>query len=100
MHGIRNNDWQALRQSPTVASHTYYDKETTMQRSPFKATVAAALAAALAAACIGAQAGTVTVLTSFPKELTTAYQKAFEAATRHQDRDPEQEHHRVRGLRA
>ena len=27
----------------------------------------------------GAQAGTVTVLTSFPKELTTAYQKAFEA---------------------
>ena len=27
-----------------------------------------------------AQAGTVTVLTSFPKELTTAYQKAFEAA--------------------
>lgn len=26
----------------------------------------------------GAQAGTVTVLTSFPKELTTAYQKAFE----------------------
>ncbi|WOP16845.1 ABC transporter substrate-binding protein [Ottowia sp. SB7-C50] len=26
-----------------------------------------------------AQAGTVTVLTSFPKELTTAYQKAFEA---------------------
>ena len=27
----------------------------------------------------GAQAGTVNVLTSFPKELTTAYQKAFEA---------------------
>ena len=27
----------------------------------------------------GAQAGTVTVLTSFPKELTTAYQKSFEA---------------------
>lgn len=27
-----------------------------------------------------AQAGTVTVVTSFPKELTTAYQKAFEAA--------------------
>ncbi len=27
----------------------------------------------------GTQAGTVTVLTSFPKELTTAYQKAFEA---------------------
>ncbi|MES2613321.1 MAG: extracellular solute-binding protein [Pseudomonadota bacterium] len=27
----------------------------------------------------GAQAGTVTILTSFPKELTTAYQKAFEA---------------------
>ncbi|MGN1055550.1 MAG: ABC transporter substrate-binding protein [Comamonas sp.] len=27
-----------------------------------------------------AQAGTVTVLTSFPKELTSAYQKAFEAA--------------------
>ena len=40
------------------------------------------LAAALAAGVWGAsvQAGTVTVLTSFPKELTTAYQKAFEAA--------------------
>ena len=40
------------------------------------------LAAALAAGVLGAsvQAGTVTVLTSFPKELTTAYQKAFEAA--------------------
>ncbi len=37
----------------------------------------AALAALSAAAL--AQAGTVTVLTSFPKELTTAYQKAFEA---------------------
>jgi len=47
-----------------------------MQRSLFTATAAAALAAA----CLTAQAGTVTVLTSFPKELTTAYQKAFEAA--------------------
>lgn len=42
---------------------------------------AAALATGLGlfVALQGAQAGTVTVLTSFPKELTTAYQKAFEA---------------------
>lgn len=40
---------------------------------------AGALAAGLLCAVQGAQAGTVTVLTSFPKELTTAYQKAFEA---------------------
>ena len=40
------------------------------------------LAIAMAAGMWGAavQAGTVTVLTSFPKELTSAYQKAFEAA--------------------
>ena len=38
----------------------------------------AVLAAALATSSL-AHAGTVTVLTSFPKELTTAYQKAFEA---------------------
>ena len=42
------------------------------------------LAGALVAALVGfwqpAGAGTVTVLTSFPKELTSAYQKAFEAA--------------------
>lgn len=40
------------------------------------------LALAIAATLMGtvAQAGTVTVLTSFPKELTSAYQKAFEAA--------------------
>ena len=42
------------------------------------------LAGALAAGLFGmfqaAGAGTVTVLTSFPKELTTAYKKAFEAA--------------------
>ena len=35
---------------------------------------------ALATAHGAAQAGTVTVLTSFPKELTDAYRKAFEAA--------------------
>ncbi|MDH4415865.1 MAG: extracellular solute-binding protein [Acidovorax sp.] len=40
---------------------------------------AGALAAGLLCVAQGAQAGTVTVLTSFPKELTTAYQKAFEA---------------------
>ncbi|WEM01376.1 MULTISPECIES: ABC transporter substrate-binding protein [Delftia] len=40
----------------------------------------AAMAAGLWGAAMAAQAGTVTVLTSFPKELTTAYQKAFEAA--------------------
>ena len=38
-----------------------------------------ALAAGLLSAGLAAQGGTVTVLTSFPKELTTAYQKAFEA---------------------
>lgn len=38
------------------------------------------LAASLLAGAGWAQAGTVTVLTSFPKELTGAYQKAFEAA--------------------
>lgn len=41
------------------------------------------LAVAMAAAGVwgaAAHAGTVTVLTSFPKELTSAYQKAFEAA--------------------
>lgn len=40
---------------------------------------AGAIAAGLLCAGPVAQAGTVTVLTSFPKELTTAYQKAFEA---------------------
>ena len=39
--------------------------------------LATALVAAFAAPA--AWAGTVTVLTSFPKELTSAYQKAFEA---------------------
>lgn len=38
------------------------------------------LAASLLASVGWVQAGTVTVLTSFPKELTGAYQKAFEAA--------------------
>lgn len=47
-----------------------------MQRS----ILAGALAASLFGAAQVASAGTVTVLTSFPKELTTAYQKAFEAA--------------------
>ena len=44
-------------------------------------TLAAATGVALGAALAAplALAGTVTVLTSFPKELTTAYQKAFEA---------------------
>lgn len=40
----------------------------------------AILLAGLMSAAWSVQAGTVTVLTSFPKELTTAYQKAFEAA--------------------
>jgi phosphoglycerate transport regulatory protein PgtC len=35
---------------------------------------------ALTAALLGAQAGTVTVVTSFPKELTQAYKSAFEKA--------------------
>ncbi|MDO8277741.1 MAG: extracellular solute-binding protein [Burkholderiaceae bacterium] len=37
------------------------------------------VAAALATAFAGSHAGTVTVLTSFPKELTEAYKKAFES---------------------
>ena len=40
--------------------------------------LAIALGVALAAPAVSA--GTVTVLTSFPKELTTAYKKAFESA--------------------
>ena len=47
-----------------------------MQRS----IVAAALAAGFCGLALPAIAGQVTVITSFPKELTTAYQKAFEAA--------------------
>jgi len=43
-------------------------------------TLAALLAASLMGATSLASAGTVTVLTSFPKELTAAYKKAFEAA--------------------
>ena len=43
------------------------------------ATAIAAVSAGLFSASI-AQAGTVTVINSFPKELTSAYQKAFEAA--------------------
>ena len=39
-----------------------------------------ALAAALLAACMPAMAGTVTVITSFPKDLTQAYKSAFEKA--------------------
>jgi len=50
----------------------------TMQRT--QGWLAAALAASAFAMALPAGAGTVTVLTSFPKELTTAYQKAFEAA--------------------
>ena len=38
----------------------------------------AVLAAALASLCLPAFAGTVTVITSFPKELTQAYKTAFE----------------------
>lgn len=38
-----------------------------------------AAALAVLAASTWVHAGTVTVLTSLPKELTTAYQKAFEA---------------------
>ena len=47
-----------------------------MQRS----IVGAALAAGFCGLALPAIAGQVTVITSFPKELTTAYQKAFEAA--------------------
>lgn len=43
-------------------------------------TLAALLAAGLFGAAQLASAGTVTVITSFPKELTAAYKKAFEAA--------------------
>ena len=43
-------------------------------------TLSALLAAGAFAAVQTVNAGTVTVITSFPKELTTAYKKAFEAA--------------------
>ena len=43
-------------------------------------TLSALLAAGAFAAVQSVNAGTVTVITSFPKELTTAYKKAFEAA--------------------
>jgi len=42
--------------------------------------VRAVLAGALLAACAPALAGTVTVITSFPKDLTQAYKSAFEKA--------------------
>lgn len=43
-------------------------------------TIRTAVAAALVAACTPALAGTVTVITSFPKDLTQAYKAAFEKA--------------------
>ena len=45
-----------------------------MQRNTL---LAALLAAAAFATAAPASAGTVTVITSFPKELTTAYKKAY-----------------------
>lgn len=45
-----------------------------------KTSIASLLATGLLGVSFNASADTVTVLTSFPKELTTAYQKAFEAA--------------------
>ncbi len=49
-----------------------------MQKKKIWVAAASVVAGLLGAAA--SQAGTVTVLTSFPKELTSAYQKAFEAA--------------------
>ena len=46
--------------------------------APIRLATAAVLASA--ALGLGAQAGTVTVITSFPKELTGAYKAAFEKA--------------------
>ena len=51
-----------------------------MQKKQKKTWVAVAISAGFVWSAGLAQAGTVTVLTSFPKELTSAYQKAFEAA--------------------
>ncbi len=52
-----------------------------MVRPPLKRlTLAAAITIATAAATMNAGAGTVTVVTSFPKELTQAYKAAFEKA--------------------
>ncbi|MDQ7956085.1 MAG: extracellular solute-binding protein [Rhodocyclaceae bacterium] len=48
--------------------------------TPFRAARGLLAASLLAALGTLAQAGTVTVITSFPKELTDAYKKAFEAA--------------------
>ena len=64
------------------------------------------LVAALASGIVAgpALADTITVITSFPKELTTAYQKAYEKKyPERQGRDPQQGHrggHRVRARAA
>jgi phosphoglycerate transport regulatory protein PgtC len=47
---------------------------------PFQRVLSSMAAACLVVLSGAAQAGTVTVITSFPKELTDAYKKAFEAA--------------------
>lgn len=47
---------------------------------PFKRVLSSVATACLVVLSGAAQAGTVTVITSFPKELTDAYKKAFEAA--------------------
>lgn len=51
-----------------------------MKIRPFGSGLKPVLAALLLAASAPALAGTVTVITSFPKELTNAYKKAFEQA--------------------
>ena len=68
-----------------------------MFRCPFP--IRRLLGLALAFAASTAAAGTVTVITSFPKELTSAYNRLREGESRDQARDTEQEHgrgHRVR----
>ena len=65
------------------------------------ARLVAALALAAGGFALSAAAETVTVITSFPKELTAAYKKAYEAKyPERQARDPQQEHRGRHRLRA
>ncbi|KAF4531306.1 hypothetical protein B566_EDAN019409, partial [Ephemera danica] len=75
--GITNTDWQGKVRAAIVLRYcTQYRKARSMPRLTLSR-----LATTLAlAAATTAQAGTVTVVTSFPKELTQAYKVAFEKA--------------------
>src|SRR5690606_2498801 len=77
---IRIGDWTLLVFFPMLRVTNTHIKETPMKIRPFGSGLKPVLAALLPAASAPALAGTVTVITSFPKELTNAYKKAFEQA--------------------